>query len=60
MDDLVTGNKTIQAVSEMHDKAKERLAPGGFKLRKWLTNSDEMREKVQQCGYARPREIVCG
>ena len=40
MDDLVTGDKTTQAASEMHDKAKERLALGGFKLR---------REKVQQC-----------
>ena len=49
VDDLVTGDKTTQAASEMHDKAKERLALGGFKLRKWLTNSDELREKVQQC-----------
>ena len=40
VDDLVTGDKTTQAASEMHDKAKERLALGGFKLR---------REKVQQC-----------
>lgn len=49
MDDLVTGDKTTQAASEMHDKAKERLALGSFKLRKWLTNSDELRGKVQQC-----------
>ena len=49
VDDLVTGDKTTQAASEMYDKAKERLALGGFKLRKWLTNSDELREKVQQC-----------
>ena len=49
VDDLVTGDKTTQAASEMHDKAKERLALGGFKLRKWLTNSDELREKIQQC-----------
>ena len=49
VDDLVTGDKTTQAASEMHDKAKERLQLGGFKLRKWLTNSGELREKVQQC-----------
>lgn len=33
----------------MHDKAQKRLALGGFKLRKWVTNRDEPREKVQQC-----------
>ena len=49
VDDLVTGDKTTQAASEMHDQAKERLQLGGFKLRKWLTNSGELREKVQQC-----------
>ena len=35
--------------SELHDKAKERLALGGFKLRKWLTNSGELRPKIRQC-----------
>ena len=49
VDDLVTGDKTTQAASELHDKAKERLALGSFNLRKWLTNSDELREKVEQC-----------
>ena len=48
VDDLVTGDKTTQASSKMHDKAKERLALGSFKLRKWLTNSDYLREKIQQ------------
>ena len=50
VDDLVAGHKTTQAASELHDKAKERLALGGFNLRKWLTNSDELREKIQQRG----------
>ena len=50
MDDLVTGHKTTQAASKLHDKAKERLALGGFNLRKWLTNNDELREKIQQRG----------
>ncbi|XP_015767737.1 PREDICTED: uncharacterized protein LOC107346459 [Acropora digitifera] len=50
VDDLVTGHKTTQAASELHDKAKERLALGGFNLRKCSTNSDELREKIQQRG----------
>jgi len=47
VDDLVIGDKTTQTASEMLDKAKERFALGGFKLRKWLTNSDKLREKKQ-------------
>ena len=34
VDDLVTGHKTTQAARELQDKAKERLALGGFNLRK--------------------------
>ena len=32
----------------MYDKAKSRLAQGGFKHRKWLTNSEELRAKLTQ------------
>ena len=49
VDDLVTGDTTTQAASELHDKAKERLALGGFKVRKWLTNSGELRAKIRHC-----------
>jgi len=50
VDDLVTGYKTTQAACELQDKAKVRLTLGGFNLRKWLTNSDEFGEKIQQRG----------
>ena len=50
VDDLVTGHKTTQAASELHDKAKERLALGGFNLRKWLTSTAELKEKIQRRG----------
>lgn len=40
---------TTQAATELHGKPKERLTHGGFNLRKWLTNSDELREKIQKC-----------
>ena len=52
IDDLITWQKTIQETSELYDKAKSRLAQGGFKLRKWLTNSEELRVKItkrEQC-----------
>ena len=46
IDDLITWQKTIQERSELYDKAKSRLAQGGFKLRKWLTNSEELRAEI--------------
>jgi len=45
VDDLVTGQKTTREAGELDEKAKTRLAIGGFKLRKWLTNSEELRAK---------------
>ena len=48
INDLITGQKTIQETSELYDKAKSRLAQGGFKLRKWLTNSEELRAEIIQ------------
>ena len=49
VDDLVSGEKTTQDAIQLHDKAQTRLALGGFKLRKWLTNSQELRTKIAQC-----------
>lgn len=48
VDDLVSGEKTTQEAIELYDKAKTRLALGGFKLRKWLTNSKERRAEIEQ------------
>ena len=48
VDDLVTGHRTTQETGELYHKAKTRLALGGFRLRKWLTNSGELREKIKQ------------
>ena len=48
IDDLVAGDKTTKDASELQDKVKTRLVLGGFKLRKWLANREELREKIQQ------------
>ena len=53
VDDLVTGQKTTREAGELYEKAKTRLAIGGFKLRKWLTNSEGLRAKIMHrelCG----------
>ena len=43
VDDLVSG----EAI-KLYDKVKTRLALGGFNLRKWLTNSKELRAEIEQ------------
>lgn len=49
MDDLISGEKTTQDAIQWHDKAQTKLALGGFKLRKRLTNSKELSTKIAQC-----------
>ena len=47
VDDLVTGENTTAEACSLYDKAKGRMASGGFKLRKWRTNDTKLREKIQ-------------
>ena len=46
VDDLVTGDRTTERAFTLYEKAKERMATGGFKLRKWKTNDPGLREKI--------------
>ena len=46
VDDLVTGGKEAEDVVELYRKTSDRMASGGFKLRKWLTNDPEIRESI--------------
>ena len=48
VDDLVSGERATQEAIDLYDKAKTRLALGGFKLRRWLTNSEELRAEIEQ------------
>ena len=48
VDDLVSGERATQEAIDLYDKAKTRLALGGFKLRKWLTNSEELRAEIER------------
>jgi len=46
--DLVSRERATQEAIELYDKARTRLALGGFKLRKWPTNSDELRAEIER------------
>ena len=48
VDDLVTGEQTEEKAYVLYEEAKDRLASGGFKLRKWLTNSPALRDRITQ------------
>ena len=50
VDDLVSGGggggKVTDEVTDLYEKAKTRMATGGFKLRKWLTNDAALRKHI--------------
>ena len=46
VDDLVSGDSTVKKTLELHDNCKTRMASGGFRLRKWLTNSVEVSKEI--------------
>ena len=46
MDDSSTSVNSVEEGKEFHDKAKWYLAKGGFNLRKWDTNSVELRKLI--------------
>ncbi|RUA05998.1 MAG: hypothetical protein DSY43_03210 [Gammaproteobacteria bacterium] len=46
VDDLVTGGNDIEEVIQLYEKAKERMQSGGFKLRKWITNDEQVRGHI--------------
>ncbi|KAK3700757.1 hypothetical protein QZH41_010939, partial [Actinostola sp. cb2023] len=61
VDDLVTGEKTVSEAYALFEKAKVRMGSGGFKLRKWLTNNPDLRDKIEmterQVGEANSRRL---
>ena len=46
VDDFVGGGATTQESIELYQKTQSRMAEGGFKLRKWLTNDPQVRAKM--------------
>ena len=46
VDDLVSGCNDVQSTYEFYLKSRVRLASAGFKLRKFVTNSEELRCRI--------------
>ena len=47
VDDLISGEQSDQKTVELYRDAKQTLLAGGFRLCKWLTNSDTVRKAIQ-------------
>ena len=48
VDDLVSGSKDLESTYELYTKSKLRLASAGFKLRKFATNSEDLRRRIRE------------
>ena len=46
VDDFVSGESDTEKAFDLFDKTKGMMAEGGFKLRKWVTNSKELKGKI--------------
>lgn len=46
VDDLVSGEDSSNDAYALYIKAKDRMAQGGFNLRKWMTNDAQLRDKI--------------
>lgn len=52
VDDLTTGCPDVESAHEFYVKAKVRLAEAGFNLRKFATNSSELRQRIHSSEQA--------
>ena len=48
VDDLTSGSDTVSEGIELYEKCKKRFSEGNFNLRKWRTNSKELKEKIRE------------
>ena len=49
VDDLVSGSNCIEDAFNLYRQAKSRMLEGGFRLRKWKTNSSELAKTIREC-----------
>ena len=49
VDDLVTGERTVDKTFTLYKNAGEQMAKGRFTLKKWKTNDPGLREMISTC-----------
>ena len=48
VDDLVSGEESVERALSLYQKSKKRLSEGGFNLRKWISNSPKLLELISE------------
>ncbi|XP_052901335.1 uncharacterized protein LOC128307494 [Anopheles moucheti] len=48
VDDLVTGSPTVEEATEIIQQLSTLVEKGGFSLRKWATNNEEVRQSISK------------
>ena len=58
VDDLVTGEKTVEKAYAIYERSKKVMSEGGFNLRKWKTNSRELCYKLHKTKLSIKESVV--
>lgn len=49
VDDLITGEEDYESAFAVYKKSKQIMSQGGFNLRKWSSNSRELKKAIEEC-----------
>ena len=49
VDDLSSGDESVDKSFQLYLKSKFRMLEGGFNMRKWSSNSPELMERIKEC-----------
>ena len=58
VNDLVSEDSTIEKALTLYENAKERMAQGGLKLRKWNTDDPRLRENIGESGTSTMKQEI--
>ena len=47
VDDLVTGNDSVEEAFELYKKTQYRMAEGGFLMQKWKSNESRLEKMIE-------------
>ena len=58
VDYMLTGCDSVEEAEQFYDESKEILLEGNFRLRKWSSNVEQLRDKFQEDGDLTPPEVI--
>ena len=58
VDDVNTGGYSVEEVNELFNKSRQWMSGGGFNVRKWNSNSDELLKRVEEFEECRDNNVL--